>query len=847
MGAGVGRRATDVTGGEMIRELRVHGVSGTPPRDMLFSDPVPVAPRAASGAPAPGAGDGPVLGDDDLLPGQFEEARQRDFITVYERPGLEPGVDTQAFSWSGTTSGSWVTALWILFAPFAFANVAGWMATRDTWPWLRRLRARPATTAALRVACLGLTALLAAQVTMVVTVVPVTWLPVRGATPTALARLAAATLLGCGVLWVVGVWLLAARSHFTLRAPGAALRRLLTPNPRAMLELVDETASAANAAVVDTTDPARTVVQVCDERPWHPAAILHRLQRLHLATALVVVAWIGLALAGRGLWTVPAVLLGGVVLLVVATSVWPEQPWLGWPTALAPWAGIAAVAWAATVALGTDGGTEGGWEVLQAHLVSGLTVLLLALATVVVAVLAGARSAGAMTFGSLFGGVLGMGAALSMEQWLRPPLESVDEAAWTAANRLSVASTGGGWATMVMLVLVLCLALVAVAQTWLTRPDAAGPPVAEQASRMPAFVRHIVLRAHRVLVAVAWIGAGLLLATVVLGGLDVSGIIAEGGGWGRPGALPDPGAPWVTWVLLGLAGVVVVVTIVSLLRFLVPLRRRTTWMVAGAVVVVVVGWLAWPLVGDVLAALGLSGGPSGTPAGTAADVGAAAVRAERSRTVAEVATWIVVVAPAAAIVNSIVAGVRSGQESRRKVGILWDIGSFWPRWYHPLAPPAYGPVAVQALAEELGRRPRDVLGAHSQGSLLATVALIQMPRGTAPGTYLTYGSQLGDLYPGMFPDVGLDHVVEAVCERHPHLTWVNLWRDTDPIGGHVLTGLDAAAVGVGTGAATGEAMVAHANVPADFTGAVRAHPHSRYEPSEAYRAARVIAGSRRMV
>jgi hypothetical protein len=60
---------------------------------------------------------------------------------------------------------------------------------------------------------------------------------------------------------------------------------------------------------------------------------------------------------------------------------------------------------------------------------------------------------------------------------------------------------------------------------------------------------------------------------------------------------------------------------------------------------------------------------------------------------------LMVAIPAVLIVRSIVGGLLQGQDSRRKVGILWDLGSFWPRWFHPLGPPGYGAVCRGPAAD----------------------------------------------------------------------------------------------------------------------------------------------------
>ncbi len=172
---------------------------------------------------------------------------------------------------------------------------------------------------------------------------------------------------------------------------------------------------------------------------------------------------------------------------------------------------------------------------------------------------------------------------------------------------------------------------------------------------------------------------------------------------------------------------------------------------------------------------------------------------------ADVAQLLVVLAPAFFVVRNLLLRARDA-DRRRQIGILWDVGSFWPRAFHPLGPPAYGPAAVDRLQGALERPgiayrtivtredPRwmdlpdptgglDLLSAHSQGTLVSAVALDRLvDKKCLPGAFLTYGSQLGMLYPTMFPHSGIDDLVVRLQEHLPN-RWVNLWRDSDPIGG----------------------------------------------------------------
>ncbi|CCB73513.1 MULTISPECIES: hypothetical protein [Streptomycetaceae] len=140
--------------------------------------------------------------------------------------------------------------------------------------------------------------------------------------------------------------------------------------------------------------------------------------------------------------------------------------------------------------------------------------------------------------------------------------------------------------------------------------------------------------------------------------------------------------------------------------------------------------------------------------------------------------------------------------ARRTVGILWDVGTFWPRAAHPFAPPCYAERAVPDLTWRMATWTdrtdgRLVLSAHSQGTVLAASAIWQLaPRARRRVALLTYGSPLERLYGRWFPAY-FGPVALASLHGEVH-AWRNLWRSTDPIGGPMrLPQPDGQAVDVG--------------------------------------------------
>ncbi|MGW5002769.1 hypothetical protein ACWEP8_34510 [Streptomyces hydrogenans] len=127
--------------------------------------------------------------------------------------------------------------------------------------------------------------------------------------------------------------------------------------------------------------------------------------------------------------------------------------------------------------------------------------------------------------------------------------------------------------------------------------------------------------------------------------------------------------------------------------------------------------------------------------------------------------------------------------ARRTIGILWDVGTFWPRAAHPFAPPCYAERAVPDLTWRMSSWTRHtggrlVISGHSQGSVLAAAAVWQLPSATrARVALLTYGSPLERLYGRWFPAYFGPEALRGL-HRAVHC-WTNLHRATDPIGGPV--------------------------------------------------------------
>ena len=174
--------------------------------------------------------------------------------------------------------------------------------------------------------------------------------------------------------------------------------------------------------------------------------------------------------------------------------------------------------------------------------------------------------------------------------------------------------------------------------------------------------------------------------------------------------------------------------------------------------------------------------------------------------------------------------------SRRKtIGALWDVGTFWPRAVHPLAPPCYAERAVPEIVDRIrlltghyGNEPDDaaflhaeaglpdlprtrgltvpagplLLTGYSQGAAITPAVIAQLPAEVLPSVaLLTLASPAQRLYGRAFPAyygppqlTALADLLDAnttpgqpLKEGQPPGRWKNLRRKSDYIGSWIFT------------------------------------------------------------
>ncbi len=700
-------------------ELRVHGVSGTPPRSMLYTDPV-------------------TLSADD------------DYTRVYQARVLEQGHDpaARAFHWGGLTAGNRWTALWIFLSPFALANLAGWLVRgRNRW-----------TVAMVRLAGLALTALFVAQLVNVVALLE-RWMQQREPGAPTPSLVAAAGLVALVLTFVITGWI-STQSHFAPLSRWCRFRMLVHPG-KAWLR-PREAAACDPIDIEDWSDPTdrRIDIWAADSRLWQPASILTRLRRLHLGVALAIV---GLVLARAMVfptwwaWIGGAVLLVATVLLVMTTAT-PEAGWLLRSTALLSPAALAFSLATVVATLWVERPASPAWPgidetVFVAGVVFGAASL---------AALPHGKSIGALTLAGFLGASLGLASVTVAARALfdLDHADVSDAATWIAV-----------WMLRVVLVIVAVASLLTFRR--LAEEDGAFSAcdgLAPRTRRRRELVWAAVVRVRRVTHRADWVLRAIAVAGIA-GLADLVIGMARNGAFGVAG-VPRPEWSGVVWWAV-LSGVALLAALLPLVAVLV--RGRLVAVTVGVAVVV---WL-WtvPEFRGFIVDKVLRPAPLG-------------IEVDLTKLV-DLALAVAVLLPATFFLRSITSGLGSG-ESRRKTGVMWDVVSFWPRFFHPLAPPAYGPNAVNELHLEIAAAvgevdPPDapfVVGAHSQGSMVTAIALTQMPVVLVAGIrrVITYGSPLALIYRHLFGATGLGEIVRTTS-GHPELEWHNLWRRSDYLGG----------------------------------------------------------------
>jgi hypothetical protein len=140
--------------------------------------------------------------------------------------------------------------------------------------------------------------------------------------------------------------------------------------------------------------------------------------------------------------------------------------------------------------------------------------------------------------------------------------------------------------------------------------------------------------------------------------------------------------------------------------------------------------------------------------------------------------------------------VRKSQGRPTFISTLWDVLTFLPRSFAPLAVRCYAERAVPEFQGRIDYHIRKfsqpvVISAHSQGSIIAFAAVASLPEDYARNVALvTYGSPITTIFGRFFPEYFGSDAVARVRAKLPDPApdtpgWRNFYRLTDPIGGPV--------------------------------------------------------------
>lgn len=668
----------------------------------------------------------------DRLAGFFRWRREPDTETV-------PGVRREIFAWGNLTSGSSSRALWLLLLPFMLVNVAYWMrpGRMDREPTGVRRLANNVYGAGVRLLALSLTMLI--------------------------------TLAAAGIGMDLVAWQCAAgqgqecvQARPWLAFLGSPSSPLSTPGPALVVGALLPVAvilvlwrlsrrTASDYEVVSSAVPPRHSAAAPLSHPdfWRNSETMARLRSAHISVAL---------------GTVTALLLLPTLRydLVPTAGGLPEEPG-PWTVGAVLSVLLSAVVLASTLSVLVPG-VDPRWNARTDRVCRLLrdTTVFLGLAVVVYAL------------------------------WPRP--------GWTAMGRLP---GNGAVLDTLFVVQVFLVSVMLVAALVLFSSDRAHDGIAMGGVAGPATAALGAL-----------LGGGFSAALVYQGSVLLSGC----GSLTTPGVdcLPLSVPTAYSWLQLTFAleaAVVPAVAVVLALRlrrgtraylatvtedYARSVRDRRTWDIAraravGRMTEVLPSVLAAFLLP--VAALGslalyttLSGDPSAGPSSAAAAV-SGRIREMAQGTVSVLMSAGSLLGGAALVALAWIGrSAYRDRPTRQAVGALWDVGTFWPRVAHPLAPPSYAERAVPQLSARVALLCREntdvVLSGHSQGSVLAAATVWQLPTDCLGRIALiTHGSPLDRLYARYFP--AYFGPVPFADLRGRVSQWRNLWRLTDAIAGPV--------------------------------------------------------------
>lgn len=665
--------------GEVV-ELRVHGVGGASPEELL---------------------DVPLT---ELVAGDESAGFFRPWL-----PHPQEGPALEGYSWGGLTSASRWRSLWVLLTPFALVNLAGWMLRHGG----EATDLRPRRRTAMESAAVAVVRLFGLVLTMAVT----GFLAVGGID---LLASQCGTDAACTAgRWWLGPWETASvRGHPGRAGVVGAAVPLTVAMGLAWLARRSQLAIHQRKEVRYTArgDPALRV-NLNQPRLWESPDVAHRLGLTHTAAA---VATVGVTLAAAAPGGMSLELAGWLVLAASAAAtlrlegVGPSIHWGLLVIAVAHLLAVAVGIWLGSPWPATEGPLPGADAVLAQLL--AVYPALLAAATVVSLLLWRGNGEGRLRVALvapalLLGGAglvnaFGSGLTIRLADLLGTPEAATDAGTSAVADGVVIFYSGAIADTAIVTVWTLMVAGVALGVAWLRAGP--GPSCVELEERY-----------------------------VARGGLDCRD--------------PDDRA-WASRVARAEA--------------VAALADHMAGVVAAVAFVVVtsVGMVA-VLAGD----------------GQGLGLG------EATQPLAGPASWILGLIPLLAVYG--ISRLYRSRALRRLVGVVWDVVTFWPRWFHPWTPPSYGERAVGQLSDRLWTltgRGGVVLSGHSQGSVLAvSTLLLAEGRVTERTALLTHGSPLTRLYATYFPEY-------FSTSLHARLAaelggWINLWRRTDFIGGPLAT------------------------------------------------------------